>query len=119
MGEEDGGARREVRLDVVGVDLRLHLVGQEHRDELRARDGIGNGTYRQSCRLCLAPRGRSLAQADLDLDAGITEVERMGVALAPVADDRNLAVEKAEVAVAENRCHFLFVPSLMSNDASG
>ena len=35
----------------------------------------------------------------------------MGVALAPVADDRNLAVEQAEVAVAENRRHIVFVPS--------
>ena len=66
-------------------------------------------------RLRLAPRGRPLAEADLDLDAGVAQVERMGVALAPVADDRNLAVEEAEVAVAENRCHFLFVPSLVSN----
>ena len=105
VGEEDGGTRREVRLDVLGVDLRLHLVGQEHRDELGARDRVGNGAYRESGRLGLAPRGRALAEADLDLDAGVAEVERVGVALAAVADDRNLAVEQAEVAVAENRCH--------------
>ena len=86
-------------------DLRLHLVGQQDRDELRAGDGVGDRADRQAGRLGLAPGGRALAQADLDLDARVAEVERMGVALAPVADDRNLAVEQAEVAVAENRRH--------------
>ena len=35
--EEDRGARLEVRLDVLVEDLRLHLVGEQDRDELRAR----------------------------------------------------------------------------------
>ena len=59
----------------------------------------------QPRRLGLPPRSRALAEADLDLDAGVAKVERMGVTLAPVADDRNLAVEQAEIAVAENRRH--------------
>ena len=105
MGEQHRGTRREVRLDVLGEHLRLHLVGQQDRDELRARDGVGHGANREAGRLRLAPGGRALAQADLDLDAGVAQVERMGMALAPVADDRNLAVEQAEVAVAENRRH--------------
>ena len=105
MGEQHRGARSEVRLDVLAEDLWLHLVGQQDRDELGAGDGVGHRADRQARRLGLAPGGRALAQADLDLDARITEVERMGVALAPVADDCNLAVEQAEVAVAENRRH--------------
>ena len=105
MGEQHRGARGEIRLDVLREDLRLNLVGKEDRDELRTRDRVGHRAHRQARRLGLAPRGRALAEADLDLNAGVTEVERMGMALAPVADDRNLAVEQAEVAVAENRRH--------------
>ena len=42
---------------------------------------------------------------DVGADAGVVEVERVGVALAAVADDRHLAVEEGEVAVAEDRRH--------------
>ena len=105
VGEQHRCSRSEVRLDVLLEYLRLHLIRQQDRDELGAGDGLGDRADRQARRLGLTPRGRALAQAHLDLDARITEVERMGVALAPVADDRNLAVEQTEVAVAQNRRH--------------
>ena len=47
VSEQDGGAGCEVCLDVLRVDLRLNLLGEEDRDELRAGDGVRNGTYRK------------------------------------------------------------------------
>ena len=48
----------------------------------------------------LGDRGGVLAQADDDVDAGVLEVERVGVALGAVADDGDgLAVEEREVCV--------------------
>ncbi len=40
--EEQRRARREVRRDLLLVDLRLHLVGQQDRDQLCARDRLGD-----------------------------------------------------------------------------
>ena len=48
----------------------------------------------------LGDRGGVITQADDDLDAGVLEVERVGVTLRAVADDRDgLAVEEMEVRV--------------------
>ena len=48
----------------------------------------------------LVDRRRALAQADDDVDAGVLEVQRVGVALRAEADDRDgLAVEEREVCV--------------------
>ena len=64
--EEDGRVGLEVRLDELGEDRRLHLVGEEERDELRAADGVGDRAHLEPCLLGLRPRGRALAQADDD-----------------------------------------------------
>ncbi len=43
----------------------------------------------------LLDRGRALAQADHDVDPGVLEVQRMGMTLRAVAEDRDgLAVEE-------------------------
>ena len=43
---------------------------------------------------------RALAQADHDVDPGVLEVQRMGMTLRAVAEDRDgLAVEEGEVCV--------------------
>ena len=48
----------------------------------------------------LATEAESGPQADDDVDAGVLEVQRVGVALGAVADDRDgLAVEEGEVCV--------------------
>ena len=59
VGEEDGGAGLEVRLDVLREHLRLHLVGEQHRDELRTLRRIGDGANSEACRLGLHPRRAS------------------------------------------------------------
>ena len=42
MREEEGGVRREVRRDLVLVDLRLHLIREQDGNELCARDGFAD-----------------------------------------------------------------------------
>ena len=94
MREEHGRRGRERRLDGLGEHLRLHLVGEQQRDELCAADGLGDRPHLEPGLLGLRPRGRPLAKPDDDADTRVVEVERMGVALAPVADDGHRPVEE-------------------------
>src|SRR4051794_8074676 len=55
VGEEHGCARREIRLDVLVEHLRLHLVGQQDRDELRAGDRVGDRADGETRGLGLSP----------------------------------------------------------------
>src|SRR5262245_21649829 len=82
-GAEGGG-------DLLAPDLRLGRVGgQEHEDVGPGRDLV-HGTNRQSGLLRDRDRLRRLGQADLHLDAGVLQVQGVGVALRPVADDADL-----------------------------
>ncbi len=111
MSEQERGAGLEVRRDLGRVDGRLGLVGEEDRDELRAPHRLGDRAHREAGRLGGLARGALGAQADLDVDAGVREVERVGVSLAAVAEDRDLAGEEIEVALAVDGCHSDAVPS--------
>ena len=103
--EEHRRARLEVRRDVRLPHALLHVVGHEHRDDLRAADGVGDRRD-LGARLLGGGAGRAaVAQPDDDFDAGVAEVQCVRVALAAEADDGDLAVEKSEIAVAMNRCH--------------
>ena len=103
--EEERGAGGEVRRDVLLVHARLHLVGQEQRDDLRAADRVGDGADPEAGLLGRGARRAPLAEADLDVDARVVQVQRVRVALAAVADHGDLAVEQVEVAFAMDRCH--------------
>ena len=50
VGEEEGGVRLEVRGDLVLVDGRLHLIREQDRHELRARDGLPDAMPRRGPR---------------------------------------------------------------------
>ena len=110
--EQERRARLEIRPDLLGVELRLHLVGDEDRDELRAADRIRDVAHRQAALLRRRARLAPRAEADLDLDAGVGEVERVGVALAAEPDHGDLAGEEADVAVLDHFCHRGFPFSL-------
>ena len=87
--------------DVALVDLAVQLVGHEHHHEVAAAGGVGDRQDLEAVRArpCSAD-ARALAQADDDVDAGVLEVQRVGVALRAVADDGDgLAVEEREVCV--------------------
>ena len=97
------------------LSRRLHLVGQEQRDDLRALDGLGDRSDRDTGVLGSGPRGASLAQPDDDVDPGVVQVEGVGVTLAPVADDGDLPVEQPQVAVPVNSCHSMLSLPLGQN----
>jgi hypothetical protein len=105
VGEQDGGARLEVRRDVGLVHGGLHLIREQQRDDLRAPHSLGHGRHREARVLGRPQRVAAFAQSDLDLDPRVVEVEGMGVALAAVADHRHLSVEEGEVAFAVDRRH--------------
>ena len=103
--EQHRGARLEVRRDVLVPHALLHVVGDEHRHHLRAANGVGDGARVEPGVLGRGARAAAVAQADLHLDAGVVEVERVRVALAAEADDGDLAVEEGEIAVAVDGRH--------------
>ena len=86
-------------------DLLLQMVRHEDRDHLRALHRVGDGADGEAGLLRCRARCASLAQADMHVDAGVVEVQRVRMPLAAVADDRDLAVEEVEVAVTVNGCH--------------
>ena len=104
--EGQGGARLDVRLDVVLPDSLLVLVrGQDH-DDVGLGSGFRNALDFQTLLLGEFHGLRVRTQADDDVDTGVTQVERMRVALRAVTDDCDLlAVENRKIAV-------VFVPDL-------
>ena len=69
----------------------------------------GHGLDFQTLLLGVLDRLGGRAQADNDVDAGIAQVQRMGVALGAVADDGDLlAFEDGEIAV-------VLIPNLCSH----
>ena len=95
VGEEDGRARIEAGRDLVAEERCLRPVRHEDRDDLGALHRVGDVAHRQPGVLGVAAGGARRLQADDDLDARVGEVERVRVTLAPVADHRDLAREKA------------------------
>lgn len=106
--EDEGSTLGEVRGDLLGVHMTLDLVRREDDDDVGALDGLRDGQDAQALVLGLLAGRRALAQADGDVDAGVAQVERVGVALAPVADDGNLAASndgQISVVVVEQLSH--------------
>ena len=91
MRERERVAVVEVRLDVLGVHASLLGVGEQHHDDVGFLDGIAGREHPQTCRLGLRPGARALAQPDADVDARVLQVQRMGVTLRSVPQDRDLA----------------------------
>ncbi len=81
--------------DIVGIDVMVALVGDEHHHDVAPRGGLGDGQHLEARLARLRDAGRVLAQPDDDAHAGVLEVQRVGVALRAEADDRDgLAVEE-------------------------
>ena len=78
----------------------VELVGDEHHHDVALAGGVGGLDHAQPVLLGLGDAAELGPQPDDDDDAGVLEVQRVGVALGAVADDRDgLAVEQCEVSV--------------------
>ena len=91
-----------VGVQMVAVDVALQFVGREHHHHVGPLGGLGDLHDLELLALGLLDALRALAQRDRDvLDAGIAQVERMGMALAAIADDGDLlALDQVQVGVA-------------------
>ena len=101
----------EVGLDLGLVDLRGGLVGREVHDDVGPLGDFGDGVDVEAGLAGAVGVGRVGTEADADFDAGVLEVERVGVALRAVADDGDfLGLDEGEVCVwiVVSLCHFDF-----------
>ena len=87
--------------DLALVHVVVQLVGDEDHHDVAAAGGVGDGQDLEAGVLAPpATEARALAQAYDDVDPGVAQVLRVGVALGAEADDRDgLAVEEREVRV--------------------
>ena len=69
VSEEDRGTRLEVRRDLVVEHAWLHLVGEQHRDDLGPAHGGRDRVHGQARFLGGSPGGAPRAEADLDVEA--------------------------------------------------
>ncbi len=100
MPEEQRGTLAQVRLDVLGVDRALHLVGREDDDEVGLGHRLGDAEDPQALGRRLGSGRGALGQADAHVDARVAQVQRVRVALAAVADDRDpAALDDGQVGV--------------------
>jgi hypothetical protein len=80
----------QVRRDGLGVQPPLSRVGHEHDDDVGLLTGVVGGEHPQPLRLGLGAARRALRQADPDVDARVAQRQRVGVALAAVAEHGHL-----------------------------
>src|SRR4029450_4542630 len=85
--------------------LRLYLVGEEERDDLRVAYDVCRCANRQAGLFCPSARRAALAEPDLHVDARVAQIQRVRGSLAPVAQDGDLAREEVDVSFAVDRCH--------------
>ena len=83
-------------LDARLPDLAVQLVGDEHHHDVALAGGVSRLDHAQAVALRRGDAAGLGTQADDDRDAGVLQVQRVGMALRAVADDRDgLAVELA------------------------
>ncbi len=91
MSEGECLALGQLVLDGVVVDGALVLVRCQDHDDVCPFGGIRNVLDSEACVLCLGGRLGAVLQRDNNLDAGIAQVQCVGVALGAIANDGYLA----------------------------
>ena len=100
MGEHKHVAFFQVGLDVSLIHGRLLLVIDEDHDDVCLFGSFICCKHFKALCLSLGPGFASLVQTDDDVASGILQVQRMGMALAAVADNRDgFAFQQGKVAV--------------------
>ena len=93
VGEGNGLTGGEVRCDVAIEDLGDVGVGERDHHKVSPLGCVAHAHDAQACGLGLGLGRRAVAQPDDDVDPGFLQVQRMGVALAAVAEDGHLGAE--------------------------
>ncbi len=110
MGEGQGSARLQVRLNVLLVDGCLVLVRQKNHHNVSLSDGLTNRFDLKALLLGELHGLGGRTQADDHVDTGVTQVQRVGVTLRTVAQDSHLlAIEHGQIGVLlvpDSCCHF-------------
>ena len=101
VGEHQRRALFHVGVQMIAIDVALQFVGREHHHHVGPFGGFGHFHDLELFALGLLHALRALAQRHRDvLDAGIAQIERVGMALAAVADDGDLlALDQVQVGV--------------------
>ena len=95
MAEQDRVARGDAVADLRLPHLVVELVGQQDHHQIPTTRGLDDRQHLQALLERHGDRRGVGAQPDHDFDAGVLQVQRVGVALGAVADDRDgLAVEQ-------------------------
>ncbi len=86
----------------LAIDVALQFVGREHHHDVGPFGGFRHFHDLEFLGLGLLDAGGGLAQSDRDLlDAAVAQIERVGVALAAIADNGDLfALDQVQVGVA-------------------
>ena len=92
MREGQGIAGNQVGSDLFCVEFALHLVWGEEHNKVGLLDGLRDGKNTQP--LCLGLRDGlgTRAQADADIDPGITQAQCMRMSLGAIADHGDASV---------------------------
>ncbi len=97
VGEHEQVAGRDPVLDLALPDLGLPLVRKQDHHDVALAGGVGDVEDLEAMGFGLGARGGVGTQPDDDVDAGVLQVERVGVALGAVAEDRDgLTCERVE-----------------------
>ena len=102
MGKCNGRTFAQVVMHVFFVGLGLQFIGHGEHDQVAPGGGLGNAHHLQAFAFGFFGRGRALAQGNNHiLGARIAQVQRMGVALAAIAQNGHFFVfDQVNVAIA-------------------
>ena len=90
MRESERIASMQVRGNVLLVNLGLQLVGNKNHDDVSFLGSLVLEHDLQTSFFSLSPALGAFAQANANVDARVHEVERMGMALRAITNNRNL-----------------------------
>ena len=100
VGEHQHITGLEAGSDLLAVGLRLGMVRRQNHDHVGGLGGLVDGHDREPGGFSFFPAGAGLTQADDDLDARFVQIQRVGVALAAVADDGDgLVLDQIQICV--------------------
>ena len=90
MGEHQRVPRLESLKNLVLVNVALDGIGKQDHSNVGGLGRVGDAFHCKPFSLRLLPALRALVEADDNVATGVFQVQRVGVALAAVADDGDL-----------------------------